>query len=176
MKLSRRLALIMALVVIALEIGAYIYVTLFFRESLHVLIITICLCCLGVLLGIIVTRPKALAASVVIILPGIVALGSGFYLLSTFRYHERAYMILGIGVLCFLGGLAGITIRSVAATFFGMIVLGIVAFNTGLYFLIALSYHGRAYILLGTGALWILCSLTGIIVIRYKSHAVSESS
>ena len=108
MKISRRFALILALVAIAIGIGVYIYATLFFRERLHVLIITVALCCLSVVLGIIVTRPNMRFVSIGIMILGIVAIGISLYLLHAFQLHERAYTILGIGILCFLGGLAGI--------------------------------------------------------------------
>ncbi|HEX9134853.1 MAG TPA: hypothetical protein VF844_21415 [Ktedonobacteraceae bacterium] len=176
MEKSRRFSIIIALVVIALEIGAYIYAALFFRERFHVFLITLFLCGLGGLLGGIVTRPKARAVSAGIMILGLIALGAGLYLLHAFRFHERAYTIIGIGFLCFLGGLAGITIRSISATLFGMVVLGLIALSTGLYFLIGLNYHGRAYTMLGIGAVGILGSLISYIIIRYKSHVIPGSS
>ncbi len=176
MKKSIRFFVIIALVVIALEIGAYIYAALFFRERFHVLVITVALCCLGGFLGSIVTRPKAQVVSVGLMIVGLIALGSAFYLLYAFNYHERTYTILGVGILCFLGGLAGIIIRSISDALFGMIVLGIIALSIGLYFLIGLHYHGRAYTMLGIGAAGILGSLITGIIIRYKSRAVLGSS
>ena len=176
MKKSIRFSVIIALVVIAIEISAYIYATLFFRERFHVLLITISLCCLGGFLGSIVTRAKAQVLSISIMIPGLIALSAGLYLLHAFHYHERAYTILGAGILCFLGGLAGTTVRSISDTLFGMIVLSILALSTGLYFLIGLHFHGRAYTLLGIGAFGILGSLFISIIIRYKSQAVSGSS
>jgi len=170
MEKSRRFSIIIALVIIALEIGAYIDAALFFRERFHIFLITLFLCVLGGFLGGIVTRPKALAISVGIMLLGLIAFGVGVYLLHAFRIHERAYAILGIGILCFVGGLAGITIRSISATLYGMIVLGFIALSIGLYFRVGLNYHGRAYILLGIGAFGILGGLITFIVIRYKSH------
>ena len=174
MKKSLRFSILIALVVIALEIGAYIYAALFFRERFHVLLITLCLCVLGCVLGSIVTRPKGgQAVSVGVMILGLIALGTSLYLLHSFRVHERAYAILGTGILCVLAGLAGITIRSVSGTLFGMIVLGIVALSTGLYLLIGLHYHGRAYTMLGIGAFGILSSLILLIIIRYTSHALA---
>jgi hypothetical protein len=170
MEKSRRFSIMIALVVIAFEIGAYIYAALFFRERFHIFLITLFLCGLGGFLGGIVTRPKALAISVGIMLLGLIALGVGVYLLHAFRIHERAYAILGIGFLCFVGGLAGITIKSMNATLNGMIVLGFIALGIGLYFLVGLNYHGRAYILLGIGTFGILGSLIMFIIIRFTSH------
>lgn len=176
MKKSIRYSVIIALVVIALAVGVYIFAALFFRERLHVLVITLALCCLGGFLGVIVTRPRAHIISIGIMIIGLIALGGGIYLLHAFHYHERAYTILGIGILCLLGGLAGIIIRSISDALFGMIILGIIALIIGLYFLIGLHYHGRAYTMLGMGAAGILGSLITSIIIRYKSRAVSGSS
>lgn len=171
MEKSRRFSIIIALVVIAFEIGAYIYAASFFRERFHVFLITLFLCGLGGFLGGIVTRPKGgQAVSVGVMILGLIALGTGLYLLHAFRVHERAYAILGIGFLCFVGGLAGITIRSISATLYGMIVLGFIALSIGLYFRVGLNYHGRAYMLLGIGAFGILGSLITFIIIRYTSH------
>ena len=175
MKISSRFALILALVAIALGIGVYMFATLFFRELLHVLIITFALCCLSVVLGYIVTRPNMQPVSIGFMILGIGAIGSSIYLLHTFQIHERAYTILGAGILCFLSGLAGIFTKSIIATLLGIIVLGIVAVSSG-FNLASLDFHRGAYVVLGLGAFGILCGLAGIIVIQVKSHAVSRSS
>ena len=106
---------------------------------------------------------------------GIGAIGSSIYLLHTFQIHERAYFILGAGILCLLSGLAGIFTQSIIATLLGIIVLGIVAVSSG-FNLASLDFHRGAYVVLGLGAFGILCGLAGIIVIQVKSHAVSRSS
>jgi hypothetical protein len=165
----------LALVAIAIGIGVYIYATLFFRERLHVLIITLALCCLGMVLGYIVTRPNMQAVSIGFMILGIVAISGSIYLLHAFQIHERGYTILGAGILCLLGGLAGIFTQSIIATLLGMVVLGIVAVSIG-FNLASLDFHRRAYVVLGLGAFGILCGLVGIIIIQVKSHAVSRSS
>ena len=175
MNISRRFALILALVAIAIGIGVYIYATLFFRERLHVLIITVALCCLSVVLGIIVTRPNMRFVSIGIMILGIVAIGISLYLLHAFQLHERAYTILGIGILCFLGGLAGIITQSIITTLSGMVVLGVVALSIG-FNLASIDFHRRAYVVLGIGAFGILCGLIGILIIQVKSRTVSISS
>ena len=175
MKISRRFALILALVAIAIGIGVYIYATLFFRERLHVLIITVALCCLSVVLGIIVTRPNMRFVSIGIMTLGIVAIGISLYLLHAFQLHERAYTILGIGILCFLGGLAGIITQSIITTISGMVVLGVVALSIG-FNMSSIDFHRRAYVVLGIGAFGILCGLIGILIIQVKSRTVSISS
>ena len=165
----------LALVVIAIGIGVYIYATLLFQERLHVLVITLALCCLSVILGYIVTRPNMQAVSLGLLILGIGAMGVSIYLLHTFQIHERAYTILGIGILCVLGSLAGIFTQSIIATLFGMVMLGLIAFSIGLT-LASLDYHRRAYVVLGLGAFGILCGLIGIILIQVKSRAASRSS
>ena len=103
MKITRRFTLMLALVAIAIGIGVYIYSTLFFRERLHVVMITLALCCLGVVLSYIVTRPNMQAVSIGLMILGIGAMGVSIYLLHAFQIHERAYTILGIGILCASG-------------------------------------------------------------------------
>src|SRR5260370_17329016 len=158
MKISRPCALMLALVAIAIGIGVYIYATLFFRERLHVLIITVALCCLSVVLGIIVTRPNMRFVSIGIMILGIVAIGISLYLLHAFQLHERAYTILGIGILFFLGGLAGIITQSIITTLSGMVVLGIVALSIG-FNLACLDFHRPPFFVLCFGAFCILSSL-----------------
>jgi hypothetical protein len=175
MKISRRFALILALAAIAIGIGIYIYATLFFRERLHVVIITFALCCLSVVLGIIVTRPRMRVVSIGIMILGIVAIVISLYLLHVFQIHERAYIILGTGILCVLSGLVGIINQSIIIPFFGMIALGLVALSIG-FDLASLDFHRRASVVLGIGAFGIFCGLIGIIFIQVKSRAISSSS
>ena len=176
MKKSIRYSVIIALVAIALAIGVYIFAALFFRERLHVLVITLALCCIGGLLGVIVTRPGAQLISAGLIILGLIAISSALYLLHAFNIHERAYTILGVGILCFFSGLAGLIIRSISDTLLGLIVLSMGALSMGLYFLISLHYHGRAYAMLGIGAAGILSGLIASIILRYRSQAVSGNS
>jgi hypothetical protein len=175
MKFTKRFTLILALVAVAIGIGLYIYSTIFFQERLHVLVITLALCCLGVILGYIVTRPGMQAVSIGLLILGIGAIGVSIYLLHTFQIHERAYTILGIGILCVLSSLAGIFTQSIIATLLGIVMLGLVAFSIG-FNLASLDYHRRAYVVLGLGAFGILCGLIGIIMIQVKSRAASKSS
>jgi len=175
MKLTKRFMLILALVAVAIGIGFYIYSTIFFQERLHVLVITLALCCLGVILGYIVTRPDMQAVSIGLLILGIGAMGVSIYVLHTFQIHERAYTILGIGILCVLSSLAGIFTQSIIATLLGIVMLGLVALSIGLN-LASLDYHRRAYVVLGLGAFGILCGLIGIIMIQVKSRAASKSS
>jgi hypothetical protein len=170
MKKTSRLSL-----VIALEIGAYTYAALLYHDRRHVLLLTVLLCFAAGIIGTVVTRAKAGAASCAILVLGLIALSIGLYFRVDLHYHERAAAALGIGVLGFLGGLAGIIIpRSRAATLGGMVVLGLVILSIGLYCLTVLGYHGRAYMVLGTGTLYLLGSLAGFIVIQYRASTAGQ--
>jgi len=135
MKKTTRLSLVIALEIIALEIGASTYAALLYHELPHVLLLTGLLCLVAGIIGTVVTRAKALATSCVILVLGLIALGIGLYFRVNLHYGERAAAALGIGVLGFLGGLAGIIIpRSRAVALGGVLVLGLVILSTGLLF------------------------------------------
>ena len=175
MKKTSGLSLVIALEIIALEIGAYTYAALLYHDRRHVLLLTGLLCLVAGIIGTVVTRAKAQATSCAILLLGLIALSIGLYFRVDLHYHERAAAALGIGVLGFLGGLAGIIIpRSMAAALGGLLVLGLVTLSIGLYCLTILGYHGRAYMVLGTGTLCLLGSLVGIIVNQYRAHTAGR--
>src|SRR5258708_12884651 len=126
---------IVFLEVIAIEIGVYAYAALNHQEQLHVIILTVGLCLLGGVVGAIVTHSKTQAISFGLIVCGIASLGIGTYFMTSLDYHERAIFTLGIGILCIIGGIAGIIVaRSRIAALSGVAVLGIVAFRFGVYF------------------------------------------
>jgi hypothetical protein len=103
MKKISRLSIVIALEIIALEIGAYTYAALLFHDRRHVLLLTALLCLVAGMIGTVVTRAKAQAASCAILVLGLIALGIGLYFRVDLHYHERAAAALGIGVLGFLG-------------------------------------------------------------------------
>jgi hypothetical protein len=127
MKKTSRLSL-----VIALEIGASTYAALLYHDRWHMLLLTGLLCLVAGMIGTVVTRAKALATSYAILVLGLIALGIGLYFRVDLHYDERAAAALGIGVLGFLGGLAGIIIpRSRAVALAGLLVLGLVTLSIG---------------------------------------------
>jgi hypothetical protein len=172
MKKFTRLSIVMALEVVALEIGAYTYAALLYKERSRVLLETAILCLFGVIIGTLVTRrSRAQAASLKTIAFGIVAFSIGIFFLTVMEYHERAYTVLGIGILCLLGGFAGVLVlRSMAAVLSGVTLLGFVVLGMGVYFLTALGYHGRAFMVLGTGILCLLGSFVGMFVTQYRGY------
>ncbi len=162
---------IVFLEVIALEIGVYAYAALNHQEQLHVIILTVGLCLLGGVVGAIVTHSKTQAISFGLIVCGIASLGIGTYFMTSLDYHERAIFTLGIGILCIIGGIAGIIVaRSRIAVLSGVAGLGIVALSVGIYFLTALGFHNVAYMILGTGVLCLLGGLAGIIIARSRAQ------
>ncbi len=136
MKKTSRLSLVIALEIIALGIVASTYAALLYHDRWHVLLLTGLLCLVAGIIGTVVTRAKALATSCAILVLGLIALGIGLYFRVDLHYDERAAAVLGIGVLGFLGGLAGIIIpRSRAVALGGLLVLGLVTtLSIGLLF------------------------------------------
>ena len=175
MKQTARIWTIITLEIIALAIGAYTYAALQYQERLHVVLLTGLLFLLASMIGTVVTRAQAQAASCAIFVLGLLALGIGLYFLVGLHYDERASATLGMGVLGFLGGLAGMILpRSVAAVLGGLLVLGLVILSIGLYCLTVLGYHGRAYMVLGMGILYLLGSCVGIIVSHYRAAPAGQ--
>jgi hypothetical protein len=135
MKKISRLWMVIALEIIALEIGASTYAALLYDDRWQVLPLTGLLCLVAGMIGTVVTRAHALATSCAILVLGLIALGIGLYFRVDLHYHERAAAALGIGVLGFLGGLAGLIIpRSRAIALGGLLVLGLVPLSIGLLF------------------------------------------
>lgn len=88
----------------------------------------------------------------------------GMYLLIVMIYHERAYIALGVGAACFIGGLAGLIVKPQSVKVvvcYGVIALGMVALLVGLNYLTYhfSNYQIRGYIVLAAG---ILCLIGGI--------------
>ncbi len=165
-------SVIFFLEVIALEIGIYTYAALNHKERLHVLFLTVGLCLLGGMIGAIVTHSKTQAISFGLIVCGIASLGIGTYFMTSLDYHERAIFTFGIGILCIIGGIAGVIVaRSRIAALSGVAGLGIVALSVGIYFLTALGFHKVAYMILGTGVLCLLGGLVGTIIARSRAQA-----
>src|SRR5713226_2976498 len=75
---------------------------------------------------------------------GIAALLLGLALIIYAHYHERAYVFLGLGAACFIGGLAGIVVagsKFKAALSYGVIGLGMMGIIVGLNYLTNIYGH-----------------------------------
>jgi hypothetical protein len=153
----------MTLEIIALEVGAYTYAALRHQDGAGALAMTLVLGVIAIIIGIIVARASKRTLLYGMIAFGIAALCIGLYSIKALHYHERAGLAIGTGLICFVGGCAGILVpRSRLAALAGVIVLGAIALIIGFYNLAVLEYHGRAYMTLGTGALCVLIGLAGI--------------
>jgi hypothetical protein len=170
MKKSRELLILMVLELIALGSGAYMYAVLNSGEHRKVLIATGLFCVLAGMVGIIVTRSRARATSVLMLVMGVLSLSIGIFFLTALNYHERAYTVLGIGILCLLGGLAAILMpRSPAVTFTGLIILGLAVLGFAGYSLMLSGYQGRVYLVLGVAAFCLLAGLVGVMIVHTRS-------
>ena len=93
----------------SLVIGIYFRTSLDYHERAIFTLGVGILCIIGGIARFVIDRSRIAALSGVAGL-GIVALSAGIYFLMALKHQYVAYMILGTGILCLLGGLAGIVI------------------------------------------------------------------
>jgi hypothetical protein len=102
------LSLVLVLGIIALAVGLYFLTVLGYHERAYTPLGIGTVCLFGGTVGAIVARLKAHpAAFIMLMVPGLVALGVSAYFLTTSGYHERAYIGLAMGTMCLLGGIVG---------------------------------------------------------------------
>jgi len=94
------------------------------------------------------------------------------------NYHERAYTTLSIGIVSFIGSLAGLVANSSrikTALCYGAIALGMFAFPVAGKYLTYpwASYHERAYIIMGIGVLCLLGGIGGAITLHPKAKMIT---
>lgn len=161
----------MALELIALGSGAYMYAVLHSEEHGNVLLATTLLCVLAGIVGIMVIRARARTTSLLMLVLGVVSLSIGIFFLTTLNYHERAYTVLGVGILWLLGGLGSVLMpRSPSIALAGVMILGLVALGFAGSSLMLSGYQGRVYLVLGVGASCLLAGLVGVMVAQARSH------
>lgn len=112
---------------------------------------------------------------------GIVALLFGVFLIIFMRYHERAYVFLGLGAACFIGGIAGIVVtapRIKAAVCYGIIALGMIGVIVGLNYLTYqyTSIQERGYIVIAVSILAILGGIVGTLLVQPRARVAAASS
>lgn len=126
-------------------------------------------------------RPIRFAALTVI---GVLALLLGLALIVYENYHERAYVFLGMGAACFIGGIAGIIIarpKGKAALSYGAIALGIMGVLVGLNYLTG-RYGGeapnatRAAIVIAPSIVAILGGIGGALMLQPRGRLAALSS
>jgi len=127
---------------------------------------------------------KQSIAYVGIIVLGVAALALGLALIVYKNYHERAYVFLGMGAACFIGGIAGIIVarsKGKAALSYGVIALGIMGMLVGLNYLTGrygndAPNHARAAIVITSSMIAILAGIAGALMTQPRNGFTALSS
>jgi hypothetical protein len=102
----------------------------------------------------------------IILVLGILILTFGMYLLIYMHYHERAYIFLGSGAACLIGGIAGVIsarAKVKMAIFYGIMAFSIIGLTVGVNYL---TYHlvqdqERGYAVLAIGTFLLVVGIVG---------------
>lgn len=114
---------------------------------------------------------------------GVASLLLGLGLIIYVNYHERAYVFLGLGATCFIGGIAGMIdtgARARAALSYGVIAMGMMGIVVGLNYLTG-KYgpgpdHGHGEIVIALSIIAILAGIGGALIVRPKGGFATFSS
>jgi hypothetical protein len=126
---------------------------------------------------------KQRVAFVAITVFGVAALLLGLVLIIFAHYHERAYVFLGLGAGCFIGGIAGIIeagSKFKVALSYGVIAMGMMGIIIGLNYL--MSRYGpppnqtHGYIVLAPSIVAILAGIAGALIAQPRGSMVAFSS
>lgn len=125
--------------------------------------------------------PKQIMLFSAIAVFGFIALLVGVFLIIFMHYHERAYVFLGLGAACFIGGIAGIIVSApkvIAAVCYGIIALGMIGVIVGLNYLTYhfASYQERGYIVIALSIVVILGGISGALLAQPRARAAAASS
>lgn len=107
----------------------------------------------------------------IILVLGALVLTFGTYLLIFMHYHERAYVFLGTGAACLIGGIAGVIsahAKVKMAIFYGIMAFSIIGLTVGVNYL---TYHfiqdqERGYAVLAVGTFFLIVGIVGGIVVQ----------
>ena len=125
---------------------------------------------------------KQRVAFVSITVFGVGALLLGLALIIFAHYHERAYVFLGLGAGCFIGGIAAILearSKVKVGLSYGMIALGMMGIIIGLNYL--MSRYGPApnqthgYMVIALSIVAILAGIAGALIAQPKGSKVAFS-
>jgi hypothetical protein len=125
--------------------------------------------------------PKQGMAFSAIAVFGLLALLVGVSLIIVMHYHERAYVFLGLGAACFIGGIAGIVVTAPkikAAVCYGIIALGMIGVIVGLNYLTYpyTSIQIRGYAVVAVSILAIVVGIVGALLVQPRARAAAASS
>ena len=111
---------------------------------------------------------------------GIVSLLLGLFLIIVVNYHERAYIFLGLGVGCIIGGITGlIQIRKKfkAGLSYGLIALGTMGIVVGLNYLVdrygSSPNFAHAVLVLSISAATIIVGIFGAWTVQSKAGIIT---
>jgi hypothetical protein len=113
---------------------------------------------------------------------GVAALLLGLALIIFAHYHERAYVFLGLGAGCFIGGIAAILeagSKVKVALSYGMIAMGMMGIVIGLNYLV--NRYGPApnqthgYMVIALSVVTILAGIAGALIAQPKGSKVAFS-
>ena len=124
-------------------------------------------------------RPTFAAIAVL----GVASLLLGLGLIIYVNYHERAYVFLGLGAACFIGGIAGmieVGSRTRAALSYGVIAMGMMGIIVGLNYL-AGKYgpgpnQGHGEIVIALSVIAILAGIGGALIVQPKGGFAAFAS
>jgi hypothetical protein len=112
-----------------------------------------------------------------LIIAGVVILGIGIILLINLELQDvdygHAIPLLELLVVGLIGMLVAATIIRYGryfTSYFVIAAIGMLAVCIGLYLLVSMNYHERAYIALGTGGICLLTALIGSFVFPKRTH------
>jgi hypothetical protein len=130
--------------------------------------------------GIFMLKRPAFAALAIF---GVASLLVGLGLIIYVNYHERAYVFLGLGAACFIGGIAGmieVGSRTRAALSYGVIAMGMMGIVVGLNYLTG-KYgpgpnHVHGEIVIALSVIAILAGIGGALSMQPKGGFAAFSS
>jgi hypothetical protein len=100
---------------------------------------------------------------------GALILTFGMYLLIFKQYHERAYVFLGTGAACLIGGIAGVIsvyAKVKMAIFYGIMAFSVIGLAVGVNYLTYrfIGDQQRGYAVLAVGTCFLIVGIVGGIV------------
>ena len=127
--------------------------------------------------------PKQSLLFAAVIVFGVATFLLGLALVIFAHYHERAYVLLGLGAAGFIGGIAGIVgagSKAKTALNYGVIALGMVGIIVGLNYLAKIygSYQNQARgdTVIALSMVTILAGIVGALIAQPKGGVVALSS
>lgn len=168
--------------VILLAVGVYLVIFMRYHERAYTPMAFGEACFIGSIAGMIMPLPKIKAAFFYGLMAlGIVGLLIGVNYLTYPFYQQRAYLVLGISILCIAGGIIGaiaiypqVRMRAwVSVLTLGILAsAGIVALIVGIDHLLSMQNHQNTYTLLGTGVVCLLGGIASAIFAQTRSHFI----